>query len=532
MKIYKTHLYNQPMIRTLLVMLAVGTMLVACGKKNKQAVSKVHIPKTASIAAVIDLKQISEKAPNWRDVFKADFLQKLDVDIDSKQVAGLQQLVERVISSIDQDEKLSVFNGQVSKDRNKNHFALTFVIADVAAFEKALTTDKGITIVKNKDSKHVFLDNKTILSWKEGSGLLVGYEFKAANRNKELVSKVAELRKTTAADALDNNNQKFKALLGENHDIAIWANQQETRNFSPSVEMYSKLSPTIANLINATKYGTSYIDFLEGKIVMNGKTMFDGKATEKYQTVLGISNENVIKSLPIKDPLLLMSLSISMKDIRKIMEEENAYDKFDAEALKTLQELDLTVKDVAEMLSGDLVAAVEDLELNNLQKASAKLVLGIGLNNRKVLEKLLSKYTEMGLLQKQDNIYRPVIPLLGFDPQIIVTDDAVFLTATEEFKEAITSAKATNLNEEMLKKTKESNFMLFLRPSEILRKIPKENFSDELLEELLPKIESVIVNTLPAKKEVLEGNVTVYFKDKKTNALQQLLSLKPQKVNN
>lgn len=531
MKIYKSNLYHHPSFKTLTLILVTSFLWVACGKTNHQNVKKVYIPKTASVAAVIDLKQISKKASNWRDVFKADFLKQFDIEIDSKEVANFQKLVEKVIGTLAQDGKLTVFNGQLSKDRNKNHFAMTFVIDDVAGFEKALSVDKGITIIESKDkgNKHVFLDEKTILSWQGGAGLLVGYEFKGANIRDELVSKVAELRKTTAADALENNNKEFKALLGESHDIAIWANQQETRNFSPSVEMYSKISPTIATLVNATKYGTSYIDFLDGKIVMNGKTMFDGKATEKYQTVLGVNNEKVIKSLPIENPLLLMSLSISLKDIRKIMEEENAYDKFDADALKQLEELGLTVKDVAEMLSGDLVVAIEDLQLKNLQNAQAKLVLGIGLNKREVLEKLLKKYVDMGVLQKKNNIYQLIIPMFNLDPQLIVTDDAVFLTATQEFSEAITSAKASSLNKEMLKKTKESNFMLFLRPSEILSKIPEDNFSDDLLEALLPQIESVIVNTLPAKKDMLEGNVTIYFKDKNANALEQLLRLKEKK---
>lgn len=524
----------QPTLRSLMVLCVAAALLVACGKKNKQSANKVYIPKTASVAAVIDLKQISQKARNWRDVFKADFLNQYDIDIDDKEVADFQQLIEKVIGTLAQDGKLTVFNGQMSKDRSKNHFVMTFSIDNVAGFEKAISADKGITIVESKDkkSRHVFLDEKTILSWQGGAGLLVGYEFKGANIRSELESKVAELRKTKAADALENNNKEFKALIDENHDIAIWANQQETRNFSPSVEMYSKISPTIATLVDATQYGTSYIDFLDGKIVINGKTMFDDKATEKYQKVLGVNNEKVMKSLPIKNPLLLLSMSVSLKDIRQIMEQEKAYDKFDADALKQLEELGLTVKDVAEMLSGDLVIAIEDLQLRDLQKAKAKLVLGIGLNKPQVLKKLLSRYVDTGLLQKKGNVYEVIFPMFNLEPQLIVTDDAVFLTATQEFKEAITSAKASNLDKEMLKKTKESNFMLYLRPSDILSRIPEDNFSDELLETLLPQIESVIINTLPAKKDMLEGSVSIYFKDKKTNALEQLMKLKPKEMAN
>lgn len=528
MKISQKLLHHKLFIRALLPAFFLGIMLSACGGK-KAAKSDIYIPKNASVAAVIDLKKISSKASDWRDIFKTEFLDQFDINIDDQEVERLVLLTEKIIPTISQDSKISIFNGQVSKDRSKNYFALIFSIEDVNAFEKALSADKGIKIMTEEDSKHVFLDEKTILSWKGASGLFAGFEFKIDNAQQVLKSKVAEIRKTTASDALETNNKEFKALLAEDHDVAIWANQQETSNFTPAVEMYSKISPTIANLAKANQYGTSYIDFMDGKIVMNGKAFLDKKLSGKYQPILNVNNEKVMKSLPIKDPLLLLSLSLNMEDIRKIMEEEQAYDKFDGEALVGLALIGLNVKDIAEMLSGDIVVAIEDLQLRDLQKPDVQLVLGIGLNRKEVLIKILSKYVESGLLVQKDNVYELKTSIFGVSPQLILTDDAVFLTATKSFMEAIVSSKSTILNKEMKEKAQSSNFLVFLRPDQIINKVPKENFSDELFEALFPKIESVIINTLPAKKDLLEGNVTINFKDKSKNALEQLMSVSQKK---
>lgn len=156
MKISQKLLHHKLFIKALLPALFLGIMLSACGGK-KAAKSDIYIPKNASIAAVIDLKKISSKASNWRDVFKAEFLEQFDVNIDDQEVERLVLLTEKIIPTISQDSKISIFNGQVSKDRSRNHFALTFSIEDVNAFEKALSTDKGIKIMTEEDSKHVFL---------------------------------------------------------------------------------------------------------------------------------------------------------------------------------------------------------------------------------------------------------------------------------------------------------------------------------------------------------------------------------------
>ena len=527
MKISKNHLHNNYSFKAWLMVALLGVLLVGCKGKNAVGTSSIHIPKTASIAAVIDMKQISGKAKSWRDVFKPEFLETFDVDVDDKDVEKLRKLIEKVVISIAEGGKLTIFNGQISADRDKNHFAIAFSIGDIKSFEEALKTDDEVTIIDNKEKgKHIFLDKKTILSWKDNSALLVGYEFKIDNIREALVEKAIDLRKTTAANALEANNKEFKALLGEGHDIAVWANQKETSNFTPALEAYGKLSPTIADLLKATEYGTSYIDFLDGKIVMNGKTFFNSEIGSKYQPILAVNNDKVMKNLPVKDPLLLMSLSINMADIRKIMEQENAYDKFDGDALAGLALIGLTPKDVAEILSGDLVIAIEDLQLRDMDNPDAKVVLGLGLNRSEVLKKILDNYVEGGMLKKDGNVYELSAPLMGIEPKIILTKDALFLTATERFKDAILAGKSATLNSDMKAQAKTSNFLMFMKPGDIFSKVPKENISDELLETLLPKIESVTMNTLPTKKNMLEGNLTINFKDKKTNALEQLINLR------
>jgi len=519
--------------KTLLILTVLAVFLNACGGGGSTKSGDIFIPKNASIAAVIDLKQISSKAEQWRDVFKPEFLEQFDINTDEEGVENAIKLVQKIIPTLSQDSKISIFNGEVAKDRSKNHFVITFSIADVSAFEKALQSDKGIKIMSENDAKHVFLDEKAILHWKGNSGLYVGYEFKIENPQQALKAKVKEVRGTTAADALEKSNKEFRVLLGENHDVAIWTNQKETCSLTPGIEMYSKMSPTIAKLAEANEYGTSFIDFKLGKLIVNGKAFLDEKLTSQYKPILDVNVDKVIKNLPIKDPLFLLSLSINMQDVKKILDEENAYDKFDGGTIATLQSVGLTPKDVAEMLSGDVVVALENLKINGLQSVDARVVVGLGLNNREVFEKVLKTYVDQKLLFKEGNVYEPIIAPLGINLKLIVTDDAAFIVTTESFKDAITSSKKALLNSDLKKMADKSNFMMFLSPNEIYSNVPEGTLGqDELLGALFPLVESVTLNTLPAKKDLLEGNIIVNFKDKKKNALAQLLNAyKQQPVN-
>ncbi|OJJ17167.1 hypothetical protein BKI52_31145 [marine bacterium AO1-C] len=519
--------------KILFILTILVVFLNACGGGGAAKSGDIFIPKNASIAAVIDLKQISSKAEQWRDVFKPEFLEQFDINIDEEGVENTIKLVQKIIPTLSQDSKISIFNGEVAKDRSKNHFVIAFTIANVSEFEKALQSDKGIKIVSENGEKHAFLDEKAILNWKGNSGLYVGYEFKIENPQQALKAKVKEIRGTTAADALEKSNKEFKALLGEKHDVAIWANQKETRSLTPSIDMYSKMSPTIAKLAEANQYGTSFIDFEPGKLVINGRAFLDEKLTAKYKPILNVNADKVIKNLPIKNPLLLLSLSINMQDIKKILDEENAYDKFDGGAIATLQGVGLTPQDIAEMLSGDVVVALENIKINGLQSVDARVVVGLGLNNREVFEKALKPYVDQKLLFKEGNVYEPIIAPLGINIKLIVTDEAAFIVTTESFKDAITSSKKTLLNSDLKNMAGKSNFMMFLSPNEIYSNVPEGTLGqDELLGALFPLVESVTLNTLPAKNELLEGNIIVNFKDKKKNALAQLLGAYQQKPAN
>ncbi len=511
--------------KTLFILTTLAVFLNACGGGGAVKSGDIFIPKSASIAAVVNLKQISSKAKQWRDVFKPEFLEEFDINTDEEGVENVIKLIQKIIPTLSQDGNISIFNGKVAEDRSKNHFAIAFTIADVPGFEKALQSDKGIKIMSEGEEKYTLLDEKAILNWKGNSGLYVSYEFKIENPQQALKAKVKEIRGTTAADALAKNNKKFEALLSERHDVAIWADQKETRKLTPSIDMYSKMSPTVAKLAEANQYGTSFIDFEPGKLVINGKAFLDEKLTGKYKPILDVNIDKVIKNLPIKDPLFLMSLSINLQDIKKILDEENAYDKFDGNAIATLKNVGLTPEDLADMLSGDVVVALEKIKINGLSDIDAKVVVGLGLNNRKVFEKALQPYVDKNLLTKEGNVYEPFIAPWNIDIKLIVTDEAAFIVTNESFKDAIVSSNKTLLNSGLNKLAGKSNFLVFLSPNEIYNNVPQGTLGeDKLLGALFPLVESVSLNTLPAKNDLLEGNIIVSFKDKKKNALEQLLS--------
>lgn len=527
--------------RTLLAVVLVSTLVVGCKSDSSTTeTQEVYIPKNAAVAAVINLKQISGKADNWQDMFKGEFLEKFDIDSDEQKLA---KLGEKIAKSIAQ-QKLTIFAEMGNQDKAKNYFAVAFNIDEIKAFEEAMSSNKEVTIIKSKLGKHVFFDEKMIVAWKGNSVIFVGYEFDIPNMKEVLTEQVAKLRKTSKSESLQASNKSFSKLVSENHDIAIWSNQEQLNKRTMNEELM-KMLPMPQDWLKIAKYGASYIDFEKGKIVSKGVTTINKKYFAPFIPAFKTNNQ-LIKHLPVKNPVLLFSMSYNNKALMEMLKKEKVLDKIrkmDENTEMAFKMFDLD--NLGDIFTGDMVIAAENKN---------EVVIGLGTRKSEVITNFLMGFFGDNLPKNkvmqskgsfmEKSMYEASKAREDREgemdkPQILITDNAIYLTINSTFlKQAgdkasrladmlkhIQDQKSSTLNGSMADKASKNNFYMYMGINEIVKELPQNTFAIEALTSLLPMFDKIEVQSAPPKGDKIEADFMITFKDKSTNALQQLLKL-------
>lgn len=531
-------------LSALLAVVLTSTLMVGCkgGSSGTNEKEQVYIPKNAAVAVVIDLKQISEKADNWQDIFKGEFLEKLEIDPEEQKIA---KLGEKVAKSIAQ-HKITIFAEMGYKDKAKNYFAAAFNVDEIKAFEEAIASDKEATVIKSKDGKHVFLDEQSIVAWKGNSVLFVGYEFDIPNIREVLTEQVTKIRKLSKSESLQASDSEFKKLISANHDVIAWTNQQQLNKQTMNEEVV-KMLPIPQDWLKMTKYGSSYLNFEKGKIVMKGASVVDPKYFAPFKPLFTTDNQ-VVKNLPVKNPVLLLSMTYDNKALMEILKKERVLEKMrdvipNADMAFKMFDLD----NFGNMFTGDLVIAAENKN---------EIVIGLGTKQPEVFTNLMSAVfgelpknqitaSQGGFMEK--SMYEASQAREDREgdmdlPQVLVTDNAIYLTLNSTFLKPegrnanrltemlkhIQDKKSSTLNGDLAGKVSKSNFYMHLAINEIVKELPQDTFAIQALTSLLPMFDKVEFISSPPNGNKIEASFEITFKDKKTNALKQLLKMAQQ----
>lgn len=528
-------------LSALLAVVLTSTLMVGCkgGSSGTNEKEQVYIPKNAAVAVVVDLKQISEKADNRRDIFKGEFLEKLEIDPEEQKMAKLGEKVAKSIAK----HKITIFAELGSKDKAKNYFAAAFNVDEIKAFEEAIASNKEATVIKSKDGKHVFLDEQSIVAWKGNSVLFVGYEFDIPNIREVLTEQVTKIRKLSKSESLQASNSEFKKLISANHDVVAWTSQQQLNKQTMNEEVM-KMLPIPQDWLKMSKYGSSYLNFEKGKIVMKGTSIVDPQYFAPFKPVFTTNNQ-VVKNLPVKNPVLLLSMTYDNKALMEILKKERVLEKMrdvvpNADMAFKMFDLD----NFGNMFTGDMVIAAENKN---------EIVIGLGTKQPEVFTNLMSAVfgelpknqitaSQGGFMEK--SMYEASQAREDREgdmdlPQVLVTDDAIYLTVNSTFlkpegKNAnrltemlkhIQDKKSSALNGDLAGKVSKSNFYMHLAINEIVKELPQDTFAIQALTSLLPMFDKVEFISSPPNGDKIEASFEITFKDKKTNALKQLLKM-------
>ncbi len=309
-------------------LLIVAIFLVCFSACNTKVVTPTHIPADATFVLCADMKSITNKAVDWKNIWQSDYFSNA---LGLKDAGMLEKIMQ---SGLDYQQNIYLFSKSTKDDILPNYVGVYATLSKDEDFEKSLKqifqSQNQKWNIQNIDAHKCviaeFARQKIWIGW--GGKQLFIYSSQIANNANELTKEAQKMLNLTKNDALEQKNADFKNVLSKDFDIAYWYNNEALHGG----DMFESLAKNITGmfflgkgamdwvrkstqLINST---TGIINFENGEAKGNAQIHFNDKVLPTFDGLLKPSfDENLAKYLPINNPILCSSLAIAPKGIQK-----------------------------------------------------------------------------------------------------------------------------------------------------------------------------------------------------------------------
>ena len=507
--------------------LSILLIMTACGKKpNVQTM----IPKTASMVVVVDLKSFASKAVKVEDLLN-QFMdaqkqkKKEDTNVENKEEKGKpddkknEDLSKKLLGAgIDFLSPVYIF-GEPHKDKSKSYVAIAITLSDEGKFETFVKETAENKEVKKGDGYSYGA------AFHQGTKALVGFANKVAvfvsRENGDEEAMKADLKTifaTKEGESLMNSDDRVKKIFAEQHDFLMW---MDASKMAETHENTSLAGPTLKD-----NFVTASFDFNKGEIVFDCKGYLQDNVINNYGKVLnkGVSNQ-MVSNIPGPNPLALLSLSLNIPEIKKMLATYGLWDG----AKESAKMAGVTADEIADMLSGEVGLTLEgvvkkpkkkfDDELKKeieIMKDEPEYVLSIGIKNKATLDKIISSPIGM-MLKKEDGYYSA----MG-DNFLIIKDNAIYQTNSKRVIDQI-KQHSKPLDSKYADLMTKNAIAIYANLNELKSKFPDEFKPKDLKIEDIP-IETFTANLSGIDKEC-NLQIKITFKDKEEYSAASLVKI-------
>lgn len=495
-----------------LACLLFGIFLVACGKTPNHV---KYIPENTSFVVSLNLKNLTEKAGNWKDLLDSDAIAALDL-LKLEEYKDFGKAF--TTSGINFKEATYIF-GHFTQQHDSSYVVMSFQISNESSFDKFLRNlpNKQIKIRTYAGMHYTLLDNKSILGWVNQVGILIVKPKKTSE--KELKNQLFKIRDLPEKQALINTNTEFKKLQAKPHDIATWVSLEA---FQREIRHFIRRYPIPIDLDLDQNFLTVITQFQEGKAEIDLEFHNLNESLKDYKDVVksGIDQE-LIKNIPIQSPMAIFGLGLNMEGIK------NAINSLGFDRLFNSL-VGLNIEDLTAVMSGDILAVIKTLPQNeDSNNPQYELILGVGISNAAKLGELLTRFTEEeSLLEKEDAYYEPKT-----ETYLLPREQLLFITTSDTLRQTLNFNEPNKVGKGLSAMGDKSCFMLYtdLR-NESRRQLPSALFGEDKLIEGLAKysqmpIESFSLSTIPLKNNISYTKMVLSFSQKQKNALRLLVEM-------
>lgn len=503
---------QKPLIRLYTLVLA-SFFLYHCSSKE---LTPSLIPADVSTVVVLDMKRMSSKAIEWKDMFSTEFLKNITGNGNKADLMG------KVLNGGFDYQKTAYLFAKAGNTIEESYMALAFSLKDDKQFEKTLLEDNpALDIKKDGNHKYASLYTGVLVAWQKTKALVViAPEFDT----KALRKTANNILKTKNSNALETKNQTFRNALKEDADVITWIDYSQfpktvTKQLQNlNIDLPSQFLP----MMKVIEQVTLLTNFEQGEVKTRMKAYANPESIKVYQQLIkGAVDAQVAKDIPIEHPSMLMGVGVGTLGIEELL----GHSKM-VEGMKMLLSFSGTsVKEILGMYTGDLVLAVGNVKLSN-DLNEQEIVIGIGTHDSQKVLKLITDFD--GFLKIKNKKDHYIIDLYDYELGewfMVVKDKNVYLTTSPTLKDALLSNQ-TKLNSETLGLFSGKVAVGEVDYGVFLKNLPEFTpNTHEARQKLTNTIDKFQFSAKPLANNIWEGESTLKMKDKSRNSLAVLFQM-------
>ena len=494
----------------------------AASKKSGQLppVAK-YVPAKATVILSARLGDLLKKG-GYAEFMKSDIFQALKDGIENETA---QKIMENpAASGIDINQPIYIYMnfGEPAEEFGQPTITggLIAAVKDAKALDKALdlaTAQTGLPLNKTAEKGFTQL-------FMQGMPAAVGYSKEvmiAVGTNDP--EQLPNMTKNLAARMSGKKNLKDKritSLLSSKYDVAAWMDYDKFMKFLTKWAPEGELDvPELDKFTKDTAYAVT-MNFEDGEVSTDFTAYGNEELLEEMNLSKGGLDKGLIKLIP-ENSIMVAAQAINMKVARDMMNKHimPLIEDELGEMMGQMEEMiGLNIDELMSIPKGDFLAAWEGLDMVEGDfgpQPEPKLILGMTVENRKNLNKLMNNPQLQAIL--------PMLATVGLQ---IAQSETGFFICSKDQANAVNDGQAAKpikgAHRDLIAKNDYAGFFRFAPLAKIIQKFAgEEDQAQMVIDELNRLNEASFSGDMKGAKQ--KGNMTLKFKDKKTNGLKQLI---------
>lgn len=507
-------------IQSLLTILTATILFAACGKKPDHA---RYIPSNAVTVIGIHSDEIGKKVA-WSAITGSELYKKLEEKL--KMDKDFKAMSEE--SGIKTNS--TYYGYYVNTDGRKGDFFAILPLDNKGKWESFFKKENPEANITDKEGYQLATTN---------NGMSAGW-------NDEVVI----LSSTDKAEAFDKafnitevepltNNKHYTAIEKAGHDITIWVNYDQLMNSAMQDRTMQAVMGNLAMSATMWKDASAAIgiDFEDGSI--EGVSYYY-PSDELSGSMQKMWKQNIdasfVSRLPKDNLNMMMAIKVTPQGVVDMIEKLGLLGIANVQ----LANQDLTVEEVVESFTGDMVFAINDFRVvdtsynmptdndgmatKTYQGPTAHYLYAMGIAKKETF----SKYIDMGLqagviVQQAENTYT----ISDADSVcMIINDDMLVVSNSYTTATGFVAGTYKSMPFKKGKEVKGTNMYMFADLESITANIPDSIMSGKDQKAMISfknLFKTAEINNSNYKNDHFEGNITVKLKNKDENSLLQII---------
>jgi len=407
--------------RITVVLVLATTLFSACNRMPDHA---RYIPKEAVAVAGINLKSLSKKIA-WNVITGSKLFKEMQARIAEKNTKDAMNSIEK--SGIDFSNTLYVYIKTDTRSKGNSRITGLVPLSDAGEWEAYVKqVFPQATITQHGDRKEASLGRDMYVGWNKNLMIIINTVSVSADNNDDegggspKLNVSSTMGQADVAAEMENafsvtkensiiDNEHFKNLELEGHDVTFWLNYDQVMTQYMSTNVAEKMGVSLSNTLWKDAAFTSGFDFVKGKITGDMRYYMSADMKD-VGTELGSVNadKEMIDRLPNQNMDMLMAVHISPKGIKAFLDKtgllglanvglstqgmnvDNVLDAFTGDMAIVMNDFSLHTESVTDSFMGQAV-------IHQNQKPSLNLSYVVKINKKENFDKLFQLAKDNGL---------------------------------------------------------------------------------------------------------------------------------------